>query len=214
MLGAASGRAWQTGLVIISLQTSARQSPGVLSPADSVVSSWVELEFPACAHAQVRCYGVLRADFAVPARWKPNSTPLHIAAARGSTSMVKHMLQSFVRRSLRPSSFMHFLHPLSATQAACNDQSTIHAGPAKLGCMPGHLASPAVSHSPKLHQPQSTCLFGLQQELLQMPDFTRGGSIDRHSQHNLHTSSWLQLKDDTCFELSLIRPFLEFQASI
>jgi hypothetical protein len=43
-----------------------------------------------------RCYGVLRADFAVPARWKPNSTPLHIAAARGSTTMVKHMLQAYV----------------------------------------------------------------------------------------------------------------------
>ncbi len=39
---------------------------------------------------------MLRADFAVPARWKPNSTPLHIAAARGSTTMVKHMLQAFV----------------------------------------------------------------------------------------------------------------------
>lgn len=49
------------------------------------------------ASLAVRCYGVLRADFSVPARWKPNSTPLHIAAARGSTSMVKHMLQSFVR---------------------------------------------------------------------------------------------------------------------
>ena len=45
----------------------------------------------------VRCHGVLRADFSVPARWRPNSTPLHIAAARGSTSMVKHMLQAFVR---------------------------------------------------------------------------------------------------------------------
>lgn len=44
----------------------------------------------------VRCHGVLRADFSVPARWRPNSTPLHIAAARGSTSMVKHMLQAFV----------------------------------------------------------------------------------------------------------------------
>lgn len=43
-----------------------------------------------------RCHGVLRADFAVPARWKPNSTPLHIAAARGSTTMVKHMLQAYV----------------------------------------------------------------------------------------------------------------------
>ncbi len=49
--------------------------------------------------SQVRCYGVLRADFTVPARWKPNSTPLHIAAARGSTSMVRCMLQSFVRSS-------------------------------------------------------------------------------------------------------------------
>ena len=48
-------------------------------------------------HSKVRCYGVLRADFTVPARWKPNSTPLHIAAARGSTSMVRCMLQSFVR---------------------------------------------------------------------------------------------------------------------
>ena len=43
---------------------------------------------------------MLRADFTVPARWKPNSTPLHIAAARGSTSMVKCMLQAFVRATL------------------------------------------------------------------------------------------------------------------
>ena len=107
--GGASDGAKHTGPVIVTLQTSTQQIHGVLCPTTRPFASWGKIPFSFASgrrshsHTQVRCYGVLRADFAVPARWKPNSTPLHIAAARGSTSMVKHMLQSFVRCSLCPS---------------------------------------------------------------------------------------------------------------
>ena len=46
----------------------------------------------------------------MPARWKPNSTPLHIAAARGSTTMVKHMLQAYVSERAYPPESIFRIH--------------------------------------------------------------------------------------------------------
>lgn len=53
------------------------------------------------ASLAVQCQGVLRSHIRNPPRWKPNSTPLHIAAARGSTSMVRHMLHALANKMLR-----------------------------------------------------------------------------------------------------------------
>lgn len=52
------------------------------------------------ASLAVQCQGVMRSHVRSPPRWKPYSTPLHIAAARGSTSMVRHMLHHMANQML------------------------------------------------------------------------------------------------------------------